>query len=342
MEVALLEMIGQMVVIGFRGYEIAPGSVVAEDIVRRNIGGVVLFDKDLSTSSSRNIQSPEQVVRLSAQAKSLSQSSLWVSIDHEGGYVCRLKEKFGFPKTMTALKMAALGPEDFVGAADRMVDTLVKSGINLNFAPDVDVNVNPENPIIGKWERSFSSDPDVVEERSDVFIKRHRLQKVLTALKHFPGHGSSKGDSHLGMVDITDTWQEYELNPFEGLIKSGLTDSVMTAHVFNRHWDEKYPVTLSPTIIPDLLRKRLGFDGVVFSDDMQMGAITQHFGLEEAIRLAIGADVDVLVFGNNVSFDEHIAEKAIAIIESLVNRGEISRARIERSFRRIQKLKGQP
>ena len=333
------DMIGQMVVVGFRGYDVAPGSGIEEDIKARNIGGVVLFDKDLATSSARNIQSPEQVAQLSAHVRALSKSKIWVSIDHEGGAVCRLKEKFGFSKTFSALKMSMLSSLEFVIEADRMVETLVKAGIDLNFAPVVDVNVNPENPIIGKWERSYSANPDAVAKMAGAFVERHHEKSVLTSLKHFPGHGSSTGDSHLDMVDVTDTWQEYELLPFDALVKAGLADSIMTAHIFNRNWDVQYPATLSPVIIPTLLRRGMAFEGVVFSDDMQMGAITRHFGFEESIRLALQADVDVLVFGNNVSFDERIAEKAIGVIKGLVAKGVVSRERIERSFRRIQQMK---
>lgn len=333
------EKIGQMLVVGFRGYVIQAGSTIADDIQKRNVGGVVLFDKDMTAGESRNIENPVQLARLSKQVKTLSKSNPLVSIDHEGGYVCRLKEKYGFPKTMTALKMAGLDEGEFIAAADAMIATLVGNGINLSFAPVVDVNVNPESPAIGKWERSYSADPEVVIEKAKSFIERHRKQNVLTSLKHFPGHGSSASDSHLGLVDVTDTWQEYELKPFEALIRSGLADSVMTAHVFNRKLDPQYPATLSPTIIPDLLRKRMGFDGVVFSDDMQMGAITQLVGLEQAIQLALDADLDVLVFGNNVSFDEHIAEKVIDVIRGLVKNGTVSPERIERSYRRIQRMK---
>ncbi len=335
----LLEQIGLMVVVGFRGFEIAPGSTIAKDISDRNVGGIILFDKDMTAHSPRNVQNPEQVKRLVAQAKALSKTKLIVSIDHEGGFVCRLKEQYGFPKTLSALKMAALPETEFQNVARAMVHTLGRAGINFNFAPVVDTNVNPLSPAIGKYERSFSADPEVVVEKAGGIIAAHREQRVLTSLKHFPGHGSAKADSHFGLTDITETWSEAELKPFELLIKAGLVDTVTTAHVFNRKLDPTYPATLSPTILSQLLRKRMGFDGVVMSDDMQMGAITEAYGLETAVRLAILAGVDMLVFGNNVSFDEHIGEKVIATIHKLVNSHDIPQARIAESARRIRELK---
>ncbi len=335
----LLEQIGLMVMVGFRGYEIIPGSTIAKDIADRNVGGTILFDRDMTENLPRNVQNPAQVKKLVAQARALSKSNLIVSIDHEGGFVCRLKEKYGFPKTLTALKMAALPEMEFAAAARAMVGTLADAGINFNFAPVVDVNVNPLSPAIGKYERSFSGDPDVVADKAGGLIAAHRERRVLTSLKHFPGHGSAAVDSHFGMTDITETWSELELRPFETLIKAGLVDTVTTAHVFHKRLDPKYPVTLSPTVLSQLLRKRMGFDGVIMSDDMQMGAITQHYGLETAVKLAIQAGVDMLVFGNNVSFDEHIGEKVIATIAKLVAQGDIPEARIHESVRRIQELK---
>jgi beta-N-acetylhexosaminidase len=160
-------------------------------------------------------------------------------------------------------------------------------------------------------------------------------------LKHFPGHGSSKEDTHFGVADVTTTWNERELRPYKTLLDSGYVDAVMTSHIVNKNLDPAgYPGTLSKDILDGILRKRLGFNGVVFSDDMQMHAISKNFGLEETIKLAINAGVDVMCFSNNIAgSDERTVDKVHAIIKKLVQDGQISAARIEESFQRILQLK---
>ena len=177
-------------------------------------------------------------------------------------------------------------------------------GINQNLAPVVDLNVNPVSPAIGAYERSFGADVDKVTAHARAFIEAHHAHQVLCTLKHFPGHGSAAGDSHNGFVDVTETWSHEELAPYATLIQAGLADAVMTAHVFNRQWDETDPATLSPAVITGLLREELGYSGVVFSDDMQMGAIQQFYTFEEAIRKALEAGVDVIAIANNSVYDE--------------------------------------
>src|SRR5690606_10098573 len=168
-----------------------------------------------------------------------------------------------------------------------MAATLAEAGINLNLAPVVDVNVNPDNPVIGQLERSFSGDPDVVTEQAKAFIEAHHEHGVLCTLKHFPGHGSSEADSHLGFVDVTNLWSRQELEPFRNLIDAGLADAIMTAHIFNANWDSEHPATLSRAVITGILREELGYDGVVITDDMQMGAIRDFYGFEAAVVMSV-------------------------------------------------------
>jgi beta-N-acetylhexosaminidase len=214
-------------------------------------------------------------------------------------------------------------------------------GININFAPVVDLASNPNNPIIAKFGRAFSANEDSVTLLAKEFIRQHHRYGVLTSLKHFPGHGSSKDDTHLGIADVTNTWNEKELKPYQQLIDSGYADAVMTSHIVNKTLDNNgNPGTLSHDILDGILRKRLKFDGVVFSDDMQMHAITKHYGLEETIKLAINAGVDIMTFSNNISgSDERTVDKVHKIIKDFVNRGEIPAARIDQSYKRIIKLK---
>ena len=334
-EASLEEKIGQMIMVGFRGLEV--NSKVIEDIRKRHVGGILLFDYDTpSKNPERNIKSPLQVRRLTKALQSYSDTPLLISIDYEGGKVNRLKKKYGFPTTVSHQYLGNKNNLAFTRKkATQMAKTLSDIGINLNFAPVVDVNTNPNNPIIGKIRRSFSSNPNIVSKHAIEFIKAHRRHKILCALKHFPGHGSSAADSHLGIADVSDTWSNIELQPFANIIKAGQADSIMTAHVFNNELDPKWPATLSKSTISGLLRTKLGYTGVVFSDDMQMRAIANEYGLETAVKKAIEAGVDILVIGNNIGhFDPDIAKKVTKIIKE-----NITEQRIDESYQRITALK---
>jgi len=219
--------------------------------------------------------------------------------------------------------------------------TLAGLGINVNFAPVVDLASNPTNPIIAKYGRAFSANEDSVSLMAKEFIKGHRKFNVLTSPKHFPGHGSSRDDTHLGIADVTNTWESRELEPYESLIDSGYVDAVMTSHIVNKKLDpDGNPGTLSHDILTGILREKLHFDGVVFTDDMQMHAIAKHYGLEEAIRMAIAAGVDIMTFSNNISgSDERTVDKVHSIIRGMVRDGVITEGRIDESFDRIMTLK---
>jgi beta-N-acetylhexosaminidase len=330
-----------MLMIGFRGLEVNNEHFIMQDIRKRHLGGVVLFDYDIPTQRAvRNIESPSQVKALVASLKSVSAMPLLVAIDQEGGVVTRLKERHGFPPTVSHQRLGELNDlETTHKHATLVAKTLADLGINLNLAPVVDLCANPDNPIIARYERCFSADPLVVSDHALQFIQAHHEQGVLCALKHFPGHGSSTADSHLGLTDVTNTWSRVELEPYGRIIKAGQADAVMTAHVFIANMDDRYPATLSRVTIRGILREELNYDGVVISDDMQMGAIVSHYGFEVAIRKAIEAGVDMLVFANNSVYEEDVAGRAIEVIRGMVQAGTISEARIDESYRRIQRLK---
>ncbi len=209
----------------------------------------------------------------------------------------------------------------------------------MNLAPVADLNANPDNPVIGKLGRSFSSNPAKVTSNLELTVSAYHNEGIIATLKHFPGHGSSTTDTHRDFTDITASWSEQELEPYRLLIGSGYNDAIMTAHVFNGKLDPLYPATLSKTTLTDLLRSKLGFKGIIVSDDMQMKAIAEHYGLETAIRLAIEAGVDILIFGNNTSYDPAIALTATDIINSLIQQKIITPERIDQSYRRILTLK---
>lgn len=340
-EPGLEEKIGQMIMVGFRGLEPADGNPVARDIRERHIGGVILFDYDVpSRTWGRNIESPGQLRALTASLQTLTAIPLFIAVDQEGGRIVRLKEKAGFPPTLSQKRLAAGGdPGKTARQAERTAKTLAGLGINLNFAPVVDLDLNPDNPVIGKLERSFSRDPATVSRHAGAVIEAHRRHGILTAPKHFPGHGSAAGDTHEGFVDVTGRWSALELEPFGTLIRRGEADMIMTAHIFNGKLDPEWPATLSRKTLTDLLRRDMGFSGVVISDDLQMKAIASRYGLETVIGQSILAGVDILLFANNSVYEEDIAARAAGTIRMLVEKGVIPRERIDESWRRILRLK---
>ncbi len=333
--------IGQMLVVGFRGTELAPDDPFLAQIRDLHLGGVILFDYDVpSKNPVRNIVSAEQVRRLTAQLQSAAEIPLFVAVDQEGGRIARLKASRGFPATLSQAELGRLDDEQATRRNARAIaETLRDLGFNLNFAPVLDLALNPESPIIAKLERSYGVDPAKVARHARWTIEEFHNAGVLSCVKHFPGHGSSRGDSHLGLPDVTADWTPLELEPFQTLIREGLPDMVMTAHLFNADWDAERPATLSPAVIRGALRTRLGFRGVVVSDDMQMGAIVQNYSFEKGIEMALKAGVDILAIGNNQRYDPDAAPKAVAVVRDLVRRGVVPRGRILRSYLRISRLK---
>ena len=335
----LKEQIGQMLMVGFRGTEVSEDSPIVKAIRTLNLGGVILYDYDVpSKSFPRNIINPEQTKKLIEDLQCFSLTPLLIAVDAEGGRVNRLKEEYGFPLHVpSAQEMGEKGPAETKKIALKLAGQLAELGFNVNFAPVVDVNINPDNPVIGGIERSFSSDPEKVIDHALAFIMAHHERQIITVLKHFPGHGSSQQDSHLGMVDITNTYRQEELIPYRKLISSGEIDMIMTAHIMNRNIDSEYPATLSPLFIQKILRQQLGFQGIVISDDMQMGAIEKHFGFADAIIRAINAGCDMLIISNNGTvYDETAPYRAVDIIFNAVKSGEIP---IECLSDRIEELK---
>jgi len=334
--------IGQMLMLGFQGAAVGEDESILRAVRDQHIGSVVLFDLDMSRSSSRrNIISPEQVAQLTADLQALATLPLLVSIDQEGGMVARLREKYGFPAT---LSHAALGRRDDLEftrqQASAMGKTLAEVGINLNLAPVVDVRVNPNNPIIARVERSFSADPAMVAAHAEAFIDGHHDHGVRCTLKHFPGHGSSIGDTHHGFTDVTGTWHDDELTPYRALIGKGKADAIMTAHIFNSKLDPDLPATLSPAIVNGLLRGELGYEGVVISDDIQMRGITDLFKVEKAFELAILAGVDIIAVANNLTYSGAISDRFVATVMRLLDERLIDAARIDQSYQRVLRLKG--
>lgn len=342
-EFSLDEKIGQMLMVGFKGFEVSDTSHIIRDINQFHLGGVILFDFDVPTGKpERNIQNPVQVKQLISQLENLSETPLFIAVDQEGGRVARLKSAKGFEHNVSAQYLGEIdNPDSTRHYAKNTAKQLKELGFNVNFAPVVDLNINPENPVIGRVERSFSEDPGKVVKHASVFLEEFSNQRILGVLKHFPGHGSAWNDSHVGMADVSETWQQAELDPYRELIKDDHQFAVMTAHVFNENLDPDWPATLSQKVQTGILREKLGFEGVLFSDDMQMEAIRSFYGLETSIINALNAGVDVIVFGNNSVYQPDIIPKVVDIIKEQIEKGTISREKIDRSFKRILAAKKQ-
>ena len=332
---SLDEAIGEMLLVGFRGTEIDSTHHIWRDIKDYHVGSVILFDYDAPTGTrGRNIKSAAQVKSLCTQLRSLS-PTLLIGIDQEGGNVSRLSTRYSFPHFLSAKRSATLGDDSVRATARHTALTLDNLGINLNFAPVADVDINPRCPVIGAIERSFSADTTVVARCCTIWIEEQGQQGVVSCLKHFPGHGSAKGDTHKGLVDVTKTWRRCELAPYRNLPGEGTM--VMTAHVINRQLDPSgLPASLSPQIT-SLLRDTLGFRGVIVTDDLAMGAIVNQYSFEQAVRLAVLAGADMLCLSNNGgTYDVNMVPKAVKVIQKMVADGEITEERIHQSANRIR------
>lgn len=330
-------MVGQMIMVGTHGTILSVNPLLQLALKDGIVGGVILFEKNISQNTSAL-----QLKILTLDLQQTSKYPLFIAIDQEGGRVNRLKTKYGFPPSLSAMELGqADNPDSTLFYGQQTAKTLAMLGININFAPVVDLCTNPDNPVIAKAERCYSADPEMVAKHALLTIEAHHQQGVLTTLKHFPGHGSSKKDTHLEMTDITDQWISDELIPYKKLIASGHVDAIMTAHIVHCKLDTScLPATLSNSIVQQLLRNKLEYNGVVFSDDMQMHAITKHFGLEKSILLAIQAGIDILIFSNNIrGSEEHQATVVHRIIMDLVQSGQISEERIRASYERVIVLK---
>ncbi|MEM9299405.1 MAG: glycoside hydrolase family 3 N-terminal domain-containing protein [Bacteroidota bacterium] len=329
--------IGQMIMVGHPGRAILEDDPTLAEIRDGKVGGIVLFEKNIDPKNS--------YIKFKQLTWSLQESAsipLFIALDHEGGKVNRLKEKYSFPPTVSAKYLGETGNLDSVQFYGEIyAATLAGLGFNVNFAPVVDLAINKNNPVINKIERSFSANPDSTTLFAETMIAAHNKFGVIPVLKHFPGHGSSHADTHLGIADVTQYWQPEELQPYQRLIDSAMVKSVMTAHIVNKKLDSAgLPGTLSKPIVTGLLRDSLNFSGVVFSDDMQMHAITKYYGLERAIEYSINAGVDVLIFSNNIpNSEERTVDAVHRIVKQLVEEGKINRDRIDESFDRIVKLK---
>jgi len=329
------EMAGQMIVVGFSGNDLADASVkkLTDEIASSGIGGVMYLKV--------NVKSRAAVEAMNTAFLAAAPGGLkpFITLDQEGGMVERLTSAVGFDEVPNAETVAArYSPAEAEPIYETMADAIAAWGFNVNFAPVVDLSVNPNNQVIAKFGRAFSAKPDAVADYAEAVVAAHHKAGIVTALKHFPGHGSSTADSHEGYVDITKTWKPDELSPYSKMITDGYADFVMVGHLINRNYSPE-PATLAPEWIDGVLRTDLGFTGVVISDDLEMGAIRQHYDLKQTVTRAVRAGIDVLLFSNTAKPRATLPDEIRAILVAEAAADPAFKSRIEESYKRIVALK---
>lgn len=328
-EMTIEEKVGQLIMVGFEGTQ--PNETVAIHICERFVGGVVLF--------SRNIESPRQTAELTNQLQRFAgetarQIPLFIGIDQEGGWVIRLKE--GATVLPGNMALGATGSTELAARAGEITAIeLAAVGVNLNFAPVVDVNNNPHNPVIGR--RSFGGSAELVSRLGAAYIRGLQRNEVLATAKHFPGHGDTTVDSHFDLPTVNhgpERIHTLELQPFRAAIDANVA-AIMTAHILYPAFDADRPATLSLTILTNLLRKELGFDGLIITDDMEMKAIDDYYQSGEAAVMAIEAGADIVMVLWTPAKQIEVFDALLAAVKN----GRISQARLNQSVRRILRSK---
>lgn len=316
------EKVGQMLCLAYHGTELNEQIItLVEDL---KVGGLIAF--------ARNIVSPKQIHQLNIKAQGLAKIPLFLGLDQEGGSVRRVTS--GITPLAGAMGLAAGSSSEDVAKISEIVGSELRLlGFNMNFAPVADVNNNPLNPVINS--RSFSDDPNKVAEYSISAAKGFQNAKVIPTIKHFPGHGDTNVDSHLGLPIVKkeiDELIEIEINPFKQAISAGV-DGVMLSHVMYTALDSKYPASLSYNITTKLLKEQLGFDGLVVTDSLTMGAISKLYTKEDVLINAVNAGVDLLIFCGKADLEEQ--KELYNLFVELVKEGRIPLLRIDESVQKI-------
>ncbi|MBI2266873.1 MAG: beta-N-acetylhexosaminidase [Armatimonadetes bacterium] len=321
----LSEKIARLVMIDFAGTEL-PGTA-EKHVTAFPWGGFVLFAK--------NVSSLDQVIELNRALSRLSTSPPLIAVDQEGGTVSRLGDE-KYPPHPGAMALGAGGSVEITRGVHRVTGELLRAlGFNMNFAPVLDVNSNPENPIIGV--RSFGEDPETVSNHGIAALQGLAEGGVIPVGKHFPGHGDTQVDSHFGLPTVAHEKSRLlamELRPFQEAVRAGLL-ALMTAHILFPALDSHFPATLSEPILTGLLRGKMGFGGVVITDSMAMKAISSHFGTKEATLLAFKAGADMILACGT----EEEQMRTFEALRDGVSSGEVPEERIDKSLERIENLK---
>jgi beta-N-acetylhexosaminidase len=334
----LRTMIGQMLLIGFPGASMEeewPRRVTAM-IAKGEIGGVLLL--------AGNIRSPGQLKTLTAALERAGRGvKPFIAIDQEGGAVQRLPQYKGFLGLPAAHTVALSGSAAALTLYTRQAQELAALGITVNLGPVLDLNVNPDNPIIAELDRSYGETAEGVAAFGRAFVQSHLQQGILTAAKHFPGHGSSATDPHHTIADISASWRQEELVPFKLLATHPVpVPMIMVGHlILDGYSDGQAPASLSRGTVTRLLRKELGYEGLIITDDLDMAAVRASYGVVDAFVRAVAAGNDLILAANTRSPDADMIRKVTKAIIAAVERGEIDRRQIEVSYNRILAAKSQ-
>jgi beta-N-acetylhexosaminidase len=338
-DVALQNKIDQLFIVGFRGTSFDTVPDAQRILTETNIGGVILFDYDTPTKSyNRNIKTKSQTVSLIKDLQSHSKTPLFISIDEEGGKVSRLKRVPGFTPIISANKLSLKSDKQVQAIAKGLGAILFDYGFNMNFAPVLDVNVNKKSPAIGAVGRSFSNLQSVVARKGIAFSKGLEQGGIIPVGKHYPGHGSAKGDTHKGFVDITNSFKQYELVPFKKACEAGIP-AIMVGHLYDSKVDAIYPATLSKKHVDRL--KDLGCNSqVLITDDIDMKALASEYSRRDILINAFNAGVDIVIASNNIDAykpDQFFVDRKIVF--DAVKTGEIAESRIDEAYTKVIALK---
>ena len=333
----MIEKLGDLIIAGFRGAKINNSTKIQHWINEYGLSGVILYDIDLELNKpgTRNIKSEKQLRELISSLKNKSTNSLLIAIDQEGGQVNRLKSEYGFPKFISWKDVGLEDSFHFTKSySKRLANVLYDLGINLNFAPVLDID-GGKSSFIGNQKRALSSDYNKIISHSIIFINELRKKGIMCCGKHFPGQGSANGDTHEGVVDTTKTWNKFELEPYRQLINNQELDSIIVAHTYNKNIDDRLPASMSKKTVSGLLRNQLGFDGLIICDDPSMKAISSKYDLKTCLKQMLEAGIDMFILGNNIKYDDELIPSAIKCLKELLSNNEISEQRIDDSLSKI-------
>lgn len=328
-KMTLDEKIGQMFIIGIEGYELDDMEI--EMIEKYKVGGFILFGK--------NIENSNQLLHLINDLKSFNSKNnipLFVSIDEEGGRVSRMPNEL--KKIPSNRIIGQKNDKEYSYNIGTIIAEEIKSfGFNMNFAPVLDIDSNPNNPVIG--DRSYGPNEKIVSDLGIQTMKGIQSKGVMSIVKHFPGHGDTSVDSHIGLPKVDKdikSLMEFEIIPFMNSIENNV-DGIMIAHILFNKIDSENPATLSDKIIKELLREGLNYEGLVLTDDMTMGAIMENYDIGDAVVKTIDAGSDIVLVCHG--YENMI--KALNSVKDAVENGEIKEDRIDESLYRILKIKEQ-
>lgn len=350
-KIPLEVVVGQMMMVGFDGTTINENSPIVQEIKTHHIGGVLIDDHYYVNGKihPRNIENPKQLKKLIQQlqffAKKYDVYPLFIAVNQEGGKITALKSSKGF-KNANDPSQAALGKENnkkYIYEKTLERATLLKNiGINVNLAPVADLNINPNNPAIGKLERSFGAEVDKVTDELHAAIKAYNSVGILCTLKHFPGFGTAKANTDYAVTDVTASWQENELLPYKKLIsENAACPFIMTSHLINKRLDKSgLPVSFSKKVVTNLLRQQMNYKGLIITDDLDALAISNHFSFDFTVKQSVLAGNNVLIYDGTQGHDAIMDSKQLfATLLKLAKTNPQARAKVIESYERIMATK---